>query len=316
LLRKRLRGVEKFESEVLPPTLEDIVFLPANLSRLVIDPYRDACNVGTRIGGLNMGSPFVVTGFDDAPSEIRQDLARGLADGGNIYLGRRRLAEATPWLQLIVDGDQDADTAAAGQIHGFGNGFHAIDARRTCATQLMGLAVRASDLELAIPFALDAEYDLLVLDGTSGVGGSYVELEGAPDISVARDAIRILRRLNREEDIELVYFGGVRSGTDAAKLISLGCRAVALGLAMGFALGGRDEGGTFVFDAELTHEDRERRAAEFLRALTGEVSIVARCTGKTDIHNLEPEDLRSITIATARAAGIPLAGTNWIPKEE
>ncbi len=35
-----------------------------------------------------------------------------------------------------------------------------------------------------------------------------------------------------------------------------------------------------------------------------------RCTGKTDIHNLEPEDLRSISVVTAEAAGIPLAGFN------
>lgn len=35
-----------------------------------------------------------------------------------------------------------------------------------------------------------------------------------------------------------------------------------------------------------------------------------RCTGKTDIANLEPEDLRAISIATAKATGIPLAGFN------
>jgi hypothetical protein len=35
---------------------------------------------------------------------------------------------------------------------------------------------------------------------------------------------------------------------------------------------------------------------------------MARCTGKTDVHNLEPEDLRSITLPTAQATGIPLAG--------
>ena len=33
-----------------------------------------------------------------------------------------------------------------------------------------------------------------------------------------------------------------------------------------------------------------------------------RCTGKTDIHNLEPEDLRAISVATAEATGMPLAG--------
>ncbi len=32
-------------------SLDDIVFLPANLSRLVIDPYRDACRVETELGG-------------------------------------------------------------------------------------------------------------------------------------------------------------------------------------------------------------------------------------------------------------------------
>ena len=44
-------------------TLDDIVFLPANLSRLVIDPYRDACRVETELSdGLVLGSPFLATG--------------------------------------------------------------------------------------------------------------------------------------------------------------------------------------------------------------------------------------------------------------
>ena len=37
--------------------------------------------------------------------------------------------------------------------------------------------------------------------------------------------------------------------------------------------------------------------------------MMARCAGKTNVHNIEPEDLRSITIATAEATGILLAGT-------
>ena len=28
-----------------------------------------------------------------------------------------------------------------------------------------------------------------------------------------------------------------------------------------------------------------------------------RCTGKTDIHNLEPEDLRAISVVTAQVTG-------------
>ena len=54
--------------------------------------------------------------------------------------------------------------------------------------------------------------------------------------------------------------------------------------------------------------DRIDAAACLLQAMSTEASIMARCTGKTDVHNLEPEDLRSITLPTAAATGIPLAG--------
>ena len=37
--------------------------------------------------------------------------------------------------------------------------------------------------------------------------------------------------------------------------------------------------------------------------------MMARCTGKTVLHNLEPEDLRAITLVTSEDTGIPMAGT-------
>ena len=52
------------------------------------------------------------------------------------------------------------------------------------------------------------------------------------------------------------------------------------------------------------------RASLFLSALRAEASIMPRCTGKTDLHNLEPEDLRAISLVTAEATGLPLAGRN------
>jgi NADPH-dependent glutamate synthase beta subunit-like oxidoreductase len=317
ILQKRLRTNKASFADDLPPTLEDLVFLPANLSRLVIDPYRDACNVGTRIGNkFEIETPFLITGFDNSPTEVRDGLASSLSAQESAYLGCLPLARNIPWFQLIIDGASESDPSAVAQIHGFQHGFQRIDARRSDERQLLGLALRASDLGDGIPYALEEGFDLLVLDATSCLTNPWVELEGPPDISIIRDAIRILREMNREEDIDLLYFGGIRSGTDAAKLIGLGCKAVVLGVAMGFALGGKIEGKSLVFQSDYTSEDRERCAADFLRALTGEVSIMARCTGKTNIHNLEPEDLRSITNATASATGIPLAGTNWIPEEE
>jgi hypothetical protein len=49
-------------------------------------------------------------------------------------------------------------------------------------------------------------------------------------------------------------------------------------------------------------------AASIINAMSAEASIMARCTGKTDVRNIEPEDLRSITLASSKAFGIPLAG--------
>ena len=56
-------------------------------------------------------------------------------------------------------------------------------------------------------------------------------------------------------------------------------------------------------DAPPEYEDH------ILKANAGEASMMARCAGKTRLHNIEPADLRSVTRATAAATGIPLAGT-------
>ena len=123
--------------------------------------------------------------------------------------------------------------------------------------------------------------------------------------------------MKKEEHIDILWFGGVRSGTDAAKLIGLGCKGVAFGVQAGLAAGGEitDEH-SLLFTADQTAEDRRSAIANILKASVGEASMMARCTGKTVLQNIEPEDLRSITIATSEATGIPLAGTDWIPKGE
>ena len=76
----------------------------------------------------------------------------------------------------------------------------------------------AGQLEEVIPFALDAGYDLLLLSGAGPLASTWPELQTrAPDLRVLRDAVSILRRLDREEEIDLVYYGGVRTGTDAGQ---------------------------------------------------------------------------------------------------
>jgi NADPH-dependent glutamate synthase beta subunit-like oxidoreductase len=314
MLHKRLKKRANPFPASRPATLDDLVFLPANLSRLVIDPYRDACAVSVTLAErVKLELPYLVTGFDDAPEQVREAVEHGVRDNGVALLGRSRLARATPWVQVAVAGEDAPHADALGVVYVTPGGFRPFDPRRARAAQLCGLAVGPEDLERAIPFALEHKLDLLLLSGSGRLDEPWVELAGHPDLSVMRDAVGILRRMNREEDIDLLYFGGIRSGTDVAKIVSLGCKAAVVGTGMGFAVGGVVEGDALQFYSDLSDEERRDRAASYLRALREECSIMARCTGKTNVQNLEPEDLRSITIATARATGVPLAGMTRVP---
>ncbi|MFN0153859.1 MAG: FAD-dependent oxidoreductase [Gaiella sp.] len=289
-------------------TLDDLVFLPANLSRLVIDPYRDACTVETVLGAgaLELDAPFLVTGFDDAPDEVRAAVAHGIRSRGLAYVGRRPLAADVQWLQLAMEGDASDPSAAAVLALG---ALRAPEPAR--AGQMRGVVATAPQVPSAIPFALDQELDLVLLDGSGGLGGrAWPELGGAPDLTAIRDTIRTLRSLNREEDVELLWFGGVRSGTDVVKLLGLGANAATVGVALALAVGGRIEGSEVSWYGDVGLEERAEQAELYLQALRAEASIMPRCTGKTNIHNVEPEDLRSISLVTAEAAGVPLAGRN------
>ncbi|TGR16162.1 FMN-binding glutamate synthase family protein, partial [Mesorhizobium sp. M8A.F.Ca.ET.202.01.1.1] len=56
-----------------------------------------------------------------------------------------------------------------------------------------------------------------------------------------------------------------------------------------------------------------RRLANYLKVMTLEAQTIARACGKNHLHNLEPEDLCALSIEAAAMAGVPLAGTNWVP---
>ncbi|MBH74158.1 MAG: FMN-binding glutamate synthase family protein, partial [Rhodospirillaceae bacterium] len=59
--------------------------------------------------------------------------------------------------------------------------------------------------------------------------------------------------------------------------------------------------------------DGGRRLRNYLRVMSLEVQTIARACGKNHVLNLEPEDLCALTIEAAAMAGVPLAGTSWIP---
>ncbi len=104
----------------------------------------------------------------------------------------------------------------------------------------------------------------------------------------------------------LVWFGGLRSGSDLAKVMALGCNAGVVSTAAGLAMGGTIAATGMSFtDAS---DDVAGRFGNYIKAAVSECSMMARCTGKTSVHNLEPEDLRTISLAAQAATGIPMAG--------
>ena len=56
-----------------------------------------------------------------------------------------------------------------------------------------------------------------------------------------------------------------------------------------------------------------RRVRNYLKTLNMELTTIARSCGKQNVHHLEREDLVALTVEAAAMAGVPLAGTNWIP---
>ena len=312
LLEKRLQLRDNPYPEGSEQTFEDLVFLPANLSRLVIDPYRDACNVITTIADkFTIATPGLITGFDEAPDEIRADVALGIADHGSAYIGKRALSSDGKWLQLVETGG-DFEASASGYIALDRNSDFAAIKAAAGSDKLSGVVITHNDLKGTLTRALEAEMDIILLDGTDNINSPWSELSTGCDLLLMRDVILTLRGMNREEDLEPIYFGGVRSGTDVAKTICLGTRAGVYGVAAAMAVGGTIEDGAMTFYSNFDGVDRRLGIANLLQAGSGEASIMARCTGKTNVHNLEPEDLRSVTIVTARASGVPVAGTHHI----
>ena len=119
--------------------------------------------------------------------------------------GRRRCAG----LQLVVEGQIPPQEDAAGLIHVIGPRFEApTKIRRLREDQILGLAVsHGSALEDAIEFALDQDLDVLLVNGNTATGRDWPELTGAPDLTLMRDTIACLRRLNMEEEIDILWFG-------------------------------------------------------------------------------------------------------------
>ena len=133
MLDRRMQLRENPFPQERPACLDDLVFLPANLSRLVIDPYREACKIGWRLGErLDLDIPFFVAGFDAASEELKVPIDRGVAAAGAAYLGATRPDPNAPWLQLCEPGRDAPSHDAAGVVYRVGERWHPMPTARAC----------------------------------------------------------------------------------------------------------------------------------------------------------------------------------------
>lgn len=92
----------------------------------------------------------------------------------------------------------------------------------------------------------------------------------------------------------------------------MGASAVVYGVAVALAAGGMINTTSIDYATDWSMDERTAGVTALLQANAGEASMMARCTGKTRLHNLEPEDLRVVTLSSADMMGIPLAGTRGV----
>ncbi len=194
--------------------------------------------------------------------------------------------------------------------------------------------------------SVKAGADVVVMDGMQGGTAAtqdvFIEHVGLPTLAAIRPAVQALKDLGMHRKVQLIVSGGVRNGADVAKILALGADAASIGTAALVALGdndprwedeyrklgttagayddwheGRDPAGITTQDPELAKRLDPvlagRRLANLLQVMTLELQTIARACGKSDVRNLEPEDLVALTVEAAAMAGVPLAGTRWVP---
>ena len=197
-----------------------------------------------------------------------------------------------------------------------------------------------------VKLAAKAGADAIVIDSMLGATGASAEVliehSGIPTVPAIVMAREALRELGLYGKVSLIVSGGIRHGADVAKALALGADAVAIGTSALIALNcnkeipesdfvkeigvpagrchhchtGKCPVGITTQDPELMKrldpDEAAERVANFLNAMTMEMTLLTRSLGKSDVHSLEPEDLAALTIEASVMARVPLVGSNKV----
>jgi len=208
-----------------------------------------------------------------------------------------------------------------------------------------------NDVKLAVHSGADVVVVDGMQGGTAATQTTFIENVGIPTLAALRQAVEALEDLNMKGKVQLIISGGIRSGADVAKALAMGADAVSIGqgilMALGcnstsYVQGGRHLDATAdyaklgtaagfchhchtgqcpvgvttqdaVLEQRLEPAVGAKRVRNYLKTMNMELTTIARACGKQNVHHLEREDLVALTVEAAAMAGVPLAGTQWIP---
>lgn len=174
----------------------------------------------------------------------------------------------------------------------------------------VGIKIAAGRIEKDLEFCVYASPDFITIDGRGGATGASPRLvrdaTSVPTIYALYRAKKYLREAGA--DIDLVITGGLRVSSDFAKAIAMGADAVAVASAGLIAAAcqqyricgtGKCPVGVATQDPELRARLQQDaaavRVANFLKCSCEELKTFGRITGHEDIHDLNTEDLCTIS---------------------
>ena len=174
----------------------------------------------------------------------------------------------------------------------------------------IGIKIAAGRIEKDLEYCVFAEPDFITIDGRGGATGASPKLvrdaTSVPTIYALHRARKYLDKVG--SDIDLVITGGLRVSSDFAKALAMGADAVAIASAALIAAGcqqyricgsGKCPIGGATQDPELRKrlkvEAAAQRTANFLNCTKKELKTFARITGHENVHDLNVEDLCTIS---------------------
>ena len=180
---------------------------------------------------------------------------------------------------------------------------------RSCGRPI-GLKFAAGRIEDDLKYVIYSEPDFITIDGRGGSTGASPKLirdsTSVPTVYALARARKFLD--SHESDIDLTITGGLRVSSDFTKALAMGANAVAIGTGAMIAAACQqykicDTGdcpvGVATQDDELRKrlkiETAAKRVENYLRVSTEELKTFARITGHSDVHDLNINDLCTIS---------------------